>query len=100
MTDSVALLLRQRSAPRRTQVKIERATGTEIVAMGTSLAAILAAQADAGPAAVVAGLLNAKPVTLDTPVTSDAKVGAITLASWEGREVYRRSVGLLLLEAA
>jgi hypothetical protein len=40
---------------------------------------------------LVAGLLSARPVSLDTPVTSDASVAAIPIASWEGREIYRRS---------
>jgi len=49
---------------------------------------------------VVAGLLNQKPVSLNTPVFADASVAPLTIEDPDGRQVWVRSLGLVLLEAA
>lgn len=49
---------------------------------------------------IVGGLLDNRPVSLETPVVCDASVAPILLATPEGREIFGRSVGLLVLEAA
>lgn len=98
MTDSVGLLLHERSLPRRTQVEVQVDRETRLVKTGTKLGSLF--PADVAGSMVVAGLLNHKAVSLDTPITSDASIAPLTADHWEGRRVYRHSLGLLLLEAA
>jgi uridine kinase len=100
LTDNVAMLLGQRSAPRRTEVHatiLDRAEPTT-VRTGTPLGALLPKEHDGKP--VVAALLDARPVSLSTLLLSDARIGVLTLGQWEGREALRRSAGLVLIEAA
>lgn len=98
MTDDVGLLLQQRTLPRRTTVRVMVSGALVDAAMG-ALAGTLLPQTAEG-ALVVAASLDHKPVSLETPVTSDAMLEPITVASWEGRRIYRTSVGLVFLEAA
>lgn len=97
MTDDVGLLLRQRTLPRRSTVRV--LVDERVLDVGTgSLVGTLLPRAIGG-AAVVAAAIDHKAVSLDTAITSDARLEPITLASWEGRRIHRASVGLLLLEA-
>jgi uridine kinase len=98
MTDSVALLLRERSLPRRTQVRVRVGAAPLVVRTGTPAAALLPTEVGGRP--VVAALIDGKPVPLGTPLASEGSVEPLTTAHWEGRKIYRASVGLLLLEAA
>lgn len=98
MTDNVGQLLKLRSVPRSTEVEVRRAGTSVTVRTGTPLRAMLPPEVDG--ALVVAGMIDAKPVPLDTPLLSDATIEPLTLASPEGRIVFRRAAGLLLLEAA
>jgi uridine kinase len=79
-------------------VEVRVSGGARRVPRGTPVAALVPREVEGHP--VVAGLLGSKPVALDTPVLADAHVGFLTTLDWEGRQVYVRSVGLLLLEAA
>jgi len=97
MTDNVGQLLKLRSVPRTTEIAVRRAGTTETVRTGTLLRALLPAEVNG--ALVVAGMIDAKPVPLDTPLLSDAAIEPLTIASAEGRVVFRRAAGLLLLEA-
>lgn len=97
-TDNVGMLLRERSLPRRTQVRIQVGKQTQITPTGAETGSVLPTHEDG--ALVVAALVDRKPVSLATPLTADAEVVPLSTRSWEGREVYRRSAGLLLLEAA
>ncbi len=94
----VFFVLRERSLPRRTTVDIRVADEPRKVRTGTRLADILPAELDGE--LVVAGLLDRRPVSLATRVSSDAAVEALTTSHWEGGRIYRDSLGLLLLEAA
>lgn len=67
-------------------------------ARGTTVGSLLPSVVDGAP--VVSALLAARSVALDTPVLADSDVSPVTAASWEGREVWRRSAGLLFLAAA
>ena len=98
MTDSVGVLLQGRSLPRAREVTVRVNGVARRVRTGTPLRALLPAESDG--ALVVAGLLGQKPVSLHTPVFADASVAPLTVRHWEGRQVYTRSVGLVLLEAA
>ncbi|CAN5444134.1 hypothetical protein BH09MYX1_BH09MYX1_04300 [soil metagenome] len=103
MTDSIELLIRSRSLPRHTRVDVttRQADGQETIthlATGTAIGDVLPKEALG--ARVVAGLLDQRPVSLSTPIVSDAHVAPITMASWDGREIHRRSVSLLVLAAA
>ena len=98
MTDSVAALLRGRSVPRAKDVEVLVNGAPRTVATGTPLSALLPREVD--DSLVVGALLGMKPVTLTTPVVSPTTVAPLTLAHWEGRQIYARTVGLALLEAA
>jgi uridine kinase len=101
MTENVGVLLRERSLPRRTSIEATALGERRVVAMGTPAGALLEPLSgrDRG-ALIVAALVDRKPVSLATPLLADAVVEPLTTRDWEGREVYRRSAGLMLLEAA
>jgi uridine kinase len=98
MTDSVGLLLRERSLPRRVMVDVVIDGVTRKVKTGTPLGSLLPAEEGGLP--VVAALVDRKAVSLQTPVSSEAVLAPLTTAHWEGKRIYRQSLGLLLLEAA
>ena len=98
MTDTVGLLLHGRSLPRSREVSVRADGKARRVATGTPLRRVL--PAEAGGKLVVAGLLNQKPVSLNTPLFADATVAPLTIDEPEGRHVWVRSLGLVLLEAA
>jgi uridine kinase len=98
MTDRVSTLLRQRSVPRRAEISVKFDGESRVVPTGTPLGELLPFEIEG--ARVVGALIDERPVRLDAPLVSDARVAPLTMASWEGRELYRRSLGLLLLEGA
>ncbi|GAB4115338.1 MAG: hypothetical protein OHK0013_49710 [Sandaracinaceae bacterium] len=98
MNERVGALLRERSLPRRTSVEIRQNGQTHLVALGTRIGDLLPQRVDG--ADVVAGLLDFKPVSLDTPLSADATIAPLTCGHWEGERVRRASIGLVLLEAA
>jgi uridine kinase len=91
-------LLRGRTLPRASTVRLDVQGEVREVPTGTRLRDVLPAEVDG--ALVVAGLLGARPVSLLSPVYTDSRVTPLTVAHWEGRQIYAQSVGLLLLEAA
>ncbi|MFO7566560.1 MAG: cyclic nucleotide-binding domain-containing protein [Enhygromyxa sp.] len=97
LTDSVAALVGRRSNVRPLQIRVRTPQGDQHVPAGTLIETLVPEFEDGQP--VVAALLDSKPVMLDTAVVSDAHVRAVTLAEIIGRDAFRRSVGLLLLEA-
>jgi uridine kinase len=97
-TGEVGLLLRGRSLPRAPEISVRVAGAERRVPTGTRLVDLLPAEVDGD--LVVAGLLGQKPVSLSTPIFSDASVAPLTVSHWDGRQIYAHSVGLLLLEAA
>ncbi len=98
VTDNLGALLGERSLPRRIEVRVATPSGERVVRTGTPVAAVLPARV--GGALVVAALLDHKPVSLATPLTTDAPVAPLTDDHWEGQRVVRDSTGLLVLEAA
>ena len=98
MTDSVGLLLQGRSLPRAREVTVRLGQEVRKVATGTPLRRVLPSEARGQ--LVVAGLLNQKPVSLSTTLFADATVAPLTIDDPEGRQVWVRSLGLVLLEAA
>ncbi len=98
MTDSLGALLQGRSLPRAKEVTVHVSGVPRAVRTGTPVRALLPAEIDG--ALVVAGLLGQKPVSLHTPIFADASVAPLTVQHPEGRQVYTRTVGLVLLEAA
>jgi uridine kinase len=98
MTDDVGHVLRQRTVPRRANVRVMLGDAAREVSTGAAVGTLLPRTIEG--ALVVAATIDHKAVSLDTAVSSDAHVEPLTVASWEGRRVYRSSVGLLLLEAA
>jgi uridine kinase len=97
MTDSVGRLLGQRLLPRRAEIAVALEGDLQPVPTGTTLRHLL--PGSVGGSRVVGGLVDSRPVSLDTPVVSQVSVAPLTLADSEGREILRRSAGLVLLEA-
>ncbi|MFV8752956.1 cyclic nucleotide-binding domain-containing protein [Nannocystaceae bacterium ST9] len=97
LTDSVAAIVHRRSSSRPIQIRVRTPEGEKLVASGTPIESLVSREQGGQP--VVAALLDSKPVMLDTPVFSDASVEPVTLVDMLGRDAFRRSVGLLLLEA-
>jgi uridine kinase len=52
-----------------------------------------------GDSLVVAGLLDNKTVSLASPLYTGGDLAPLSLSHWEGQLVYRRSLGLAVLEA-
>jgi uridine kinase len=102
MTDSVELLFDRkqlgRAATYTVDVVVSGNAEQLTVPSGTQLAGLLPPQVKGAP--VVAAMAGARPVTLSTPVVANMRVEPLTLRHWEGREVWRRSVGLVFLAAA
>lgn len=98
LRDDVGLLARQRSLPRRSVVTVTIGDRRIDVGTGTLVGTLLPRSVE--EALVVAATVDRRAVSLETPLTSDASVEALTTASWEGRRIFRRSVLLLVLEAA
>lgn len=98
MTDSVGSLLEERSLPRRVAVLVRIGDQTHEVGNGTQVRSLLPSEVDGR--AVVAALLDRRAVSLTARVASDCELAPVSTATWEGRRVYRTSIGLLLLEAA
>jgi uridine kinase len=98
LSADLGLPVRGRSAPRASSVEVAVLGEVRQVATGTRLRDLLPAEHQG--ALVVAGLLGHRPVSLQTPIHTDTVVAPLTLAHWEGRQIYVQSVGLLLLEAA
>jgi uridine kinase len=98
LRDDVGLLARQRSLPRRSVVNVAIGGRRMDVGTGTLIGTLLPRSVD--DALVVAATVDRRAVSLDSPLTADAAVEALTTASWEGRRIFRRSAVLLVLEAA
>lgn len=98
MTSSVQHLLHERSLPRRAQLDVVIAGRARSVSTGTLAGSLLPAEI-AGHA-VVAALVNRRPASLASALSSNCTLEALTTAHWEGQRIYRKSLALLLLEAA
>lgn len=98
LTENVAALAGRRSTTRPLQIRVHTPAGEKLVAAGTAIDSLLGPRHRDQP--VVAALLDSKPVSLDTPVFSDATIEPVCVLDMAGRDAFRRSVGLLLLEAA
>ncbi len=98
LTGETGGMLRGRSAPRARTVTVTLQGVAHEVPTGTRLREVLPTEVDG--ALVVAGLLGARPVSLLSQVFTDTAVTPLTVAHWEGRQIYAQSLGLLLLEAA
>jgi len=98
MTDSVGVLLRERSVPRRTTVSVQTNGTVRTVRTGTTVGELLPHEVEGAP--VVAALLDHKAVSLGTPITASAKIEPLATSQFEGERVVRESTILLLLEAA
>jgi uridine kinase len=98
ITESVGFLLRERSLPRRLSVMVQVCGDARLTKIGTPVDALLPTSMDGH--LVVGGLIDRRAVSLSTPISSECVVDPLTTAHWEGRRLYRRSLALLLLEAA
>lgn len=97
MTESVGVLLRERSLPRRTEAKVRLPDRVATVRTGTPVGSLLPEMM--GDKLVVGALFDRKPVSLAQPISSDCSVEPLTTGEWEGQRIYRESLALVLLEA-
>jgi uridine kinase len=98
VTESVGVLLRERSIPRTTRVKVRLNGGTSEVRTGTAVGDVLPEVVNGR--AVVAALMDRRAVSLIAPIASACRLEPLTTERWEGRRIYTHSLSLLLLEAA
>jgi len=97
LTDDIGTLLHERSLPRRRHVNVRVDGEVREVRTGTPVGALLTVDPDAGTP--VAALIDRRAVSLSTSLTADCTVDSLTTDHWEGRRIYRQSLGLMLLEA-
>ncbi|MFO0662926.1 MAG: cyclic nucleotide-binding domain-containing protein [Polyangiaceae bacterium] len=99
MTDRVGAFLNERSLPRRANVTVKaNGEAPRIVATGTKVEQVFASPEVAGTP-IIGALVNGRPVGMDARLVTDAVVSPVTARTVAGREMVRRSVGLLVLEA-
>lgn len=97
-TDSLRAILGHGAAPRRTRVTVRTAGAARTTRTGTRLAELLPTEVNGHP--VVAALVDRRAHSLFAGAATDSSVEPLTTEHWEGRQIYRTSLGLLLLEAA
>ncbi len=98
-TESLHLLLNQRSLPRQATITIRREDKTEVeVKTGSLLSQVLPEKMGDFP--VVAALVDRRVTSLDAQLFSDVDVEPLTANHWEGERVLRHSLALLVVEAA
>ncbi|HTJ82422.1 MAG TPA: cyclic nucleotide-binding domain-containing protein, partial [Polyangiaceae bacterium] len=93
---SIALVLAE-SAARRLSADLAR-RASEAEPSTSSASAGLPREVDG--ALVVAARVSNRTVRLDARVEAGVRVELVTTRDWEGREIYRRACGLVVLEAA
>lgn len=97
-TESLDLLLRQRSLPRQATVSVRREDrSVQQIKTGSAIHDALPPVLNGLP--VVAALVDHRVSSLDTQIFSDTEVVPLTTAHWEGERVMRHSLALLLAEA-
>jgi uridine kinase len=97
-TDNMSRLLGERSLPRRSQVQVTLGGERRAVATGVRCGSLLPERIDGR--LVVAALVDHTPRSLDEPLAASCTLEPLSTAHWEGQRIYRKSLGLLLLEAA
>jgi uridine kinase len=98
-TESLHLLLNQRSLPRQATITMTREDKSETeVKTGSVLAEVLPEKMGDSP--VVAALVDHRVTSLDAQLFSDVHVEPLTAENWEGERVLRHSLALLIVEAA
>jgi uridine kinase len=90
-------MLKERTLPRRADIAV-RLHGVQRRVQNGTLVRQLLPERMRGKL-VVAGLVDRRPVSLTTPLTSECELSAITTGEWEGQRIYRESLGLLAIEA-
>jgi uridine kinase len=86
------------TTPRKVAVHLADTGLSSVVDAGTLVGSVLPIEV-AGER-VVAARLDRRLVSLTTPLLASAQLAPLSVGHWEGERVHRRSLGLLLLEAA
>lgn len=97
MNETLGVLLRERGLPRRVDIQVRIDGVVHTVRNGTPAIELLPDRV--GEAPVVAALVDGRARSLDAPITGDCTLAPLTTAHWEGQRIYRRSLGLAVLEA-
>jgi uridine kinase len=84
--------------PRGVLVHLAESGTSLVVEPGTKVGSVM--PAEVAGTRVVAARLDRRLVSLQTPLLAEAQLAPLAMNHWEGERIYRRSLGLLLLEAA
>lgn len=98
MTENVRVLLSDRVPARRATVHVQTIGRVRTMSTGTPVQFLLPATHQGSR--VVAALLDHKAVSLRSRLFADCTVEPLTVGRADGREIFVRSAGLTLLEAA
>ncbi len=98
LTESVRQQVVERSVPRRMTVKVTVGSHVHEVTTGTAVGELLPRRVD--ERLVVAALVNRRAKSLVSRLSADCVLEPLTTGHWEGQLIFKRSLGLLLLEAA
>ena len=98
LSSTLSKLLQDHARPLRTEVTVKLPDRKMRVRAGTQLKDLLPSHIGGEP--VVAANLDNKITSLNSTLHASASLDALTPKSREGRAVYRRSLGMVLLEAA
>lgn len=98
MSMCVGLSLRERNLPRQATFEVRVEGQARTVRSGTPVGDLL--PETVGEHLVVAALVDRRPMSLRAPVSKGCSIEVLTTGHWEGKRIYRRSLMLLLVEAA
>ncbi len=98
LMSALALVHETRSQPLRSEILVRMGEEQQRVRAGTPVGHLLPRDVDGER--VIAGLVDRKTTSLSRPLYGSAALEPLTRRTWEGRAVYRHSLGLLALEAA
>ncbi len=98
-TENLRALATEGRVPRRpTRVTVRTAAGMRTLRTGTPIGELLPATVNGHP--VVAGLVGRRAHSLTWRMATDSTIEPLSTEHWEGKRIFRTSLGLLLLEAA
>jgi uridine kinase len=97
MNETLGTLVKQRGLARRVEIRVRIGSESRTVRNGVMPLELLPERV-AG-ASVVAALVDGRARSLDVPLTGDCSLAPLTTAHWEGQRIFRRSLGLAVLEA-
>jgi uridine kinase len=97
MNETLGALVKQRGLARRLDIRVRIGGASRTLRNGAMPVELLPERVGGAP--VVAALVDGRARSLDVPLTGDCSLAPLTTAHWEGQRIFRRSLGLAVLEA-